>query len=206
MRAGSTEPARRIIVEPVRRPAVAPAEPAPAEPAEIAGEGPRVNDDDVPLLPGEVLGYRVWRLQDGAPHVLRDRPSRRADAWAPGVVEASCRHGHEAPRRAACAGCTRPTSCRNPYRDGVGEHNKAVYGAVVAWGAIDTTSTDFRAQYVRVVCLALLARPRAGTTSSRSARLARRHGVRCVELAELTAVARDYAGEIPRELRGLSPA
>jgi hypothetical protein len=29
MRAGSTEPARRIIVEPVRRPAVAPAEPAP---------------------------------------------------------------------------------------------------------------------------------------------------------------------------------
>ena len=30
MRAGSTEPARRIIVEPVRQPAVAPAEPAPA--------------------------------------------------------------------------------------------------------------------------------------------------------------------------------
>lgn len=32
MRAGSTEPARRIIVEPVRRPAVAPAEPAPSQP------------------------------------------------------------------------------------------------------------------------------------------------------------------------------
>lgn len=29
MRAGSTEPARRIVVEPVRRPAVAPAEPVP---------------------------------------------------------------------------------------------------------------------------------------------------------------------------------
>lgn len=29
MRAGSTEPARRIIVEPVRRPAVAPAEADP---------------------------------------------------------------------------------------------------------------------------------------------------------------------------------
>ncbi|MGI9099410.1 MAG: hypothetical protein ACR2H2_13145 [Solirubrobacteraceae bacterium] len=29
MRAGSVEPARRIVVEPIRRPAVAPAEPAP---------------------------------------------------------------------------------------------------------------------------------------------------------------------------------
>ncbi len=35
MRAGSTEPARRIIVEPVRRPAVAPAEPAPAPPDRV---------------------------------------------------------------------------------------------------------------------------------------------------------------------------
>jgi hypothetical protein len=33
MRAGSTEPARRIIVEPIRRPAVAPSVPAPPEPA-----------------------------------------------------------------------------------------------------------------------------------------------------------------------------
>ena len=30
MNAGSTEPARRIVVEPIRQPAVAPAEPAPA--------------------------------------------------------------------------------------------------------------------------------------------------------------------------------
>jgi hypothetical protein len=41
MNAGSTEPARRIIVEPLRRPAVAPAEPAPPpqpvkEPAKAA--------------------------------------------------------------------------------------------------------------------------------------------------------------------------
>ncbi len=35
MRAGSTEPARRIIVEPVRRPAVAPAEPAPSLPERV---------------------------------------------------------------------------------------------------------------------------------------------------------------------------
>ena len=33
MRAGSTEPARRIVGEPVRRPAVAPAEPAEPQPA-----------------------------------------------------------------------------------------------------------------------------------------------------------------------------
>jgi hypothetical protein len=36
MRAGSTEPARRIVVEPVRRPAVAPAQPAPPpQPAKV---------------------------------------------------------------------------------------------------------------------------------------------------------------------------
>jgi hypothetical protein len=40
MRAGSTEPARRIIVEPVRRPAVAPAEPAPSpQPAKAPSKG-----------------------------------------------------------------------------------------------------------------------------------------------------------------------
>ncbi len=40
MRAGSTEPARRIVVEPIRRPAIAPAEPAPAEPARVPEKVP----------------------------------------------------------------------------------------------------------------------------------------------------------------------
>jgi len=40
MRAGSTEPARRIIVEPIRRPEVAPAEPAPQQPARMPEKVP----------------------------------------------------------------------------------------------------------------------------------------------------------------------
>lgn len=39
MRAGSTEPARRIVVEPIRQPAVAPAEPTP-QPVKIPDKAP----------------------------------------------------------------------------------------------------------------------------------------------------------------------
>jgi hypothetical protein len=164
-----------------------------------------VTDDDVPLLPGEVLGYRVWRMHDGAlMSYVTVHPDART-AWAPGIVEARCRRGHEAPFPGCFCGLHASYVVPNPYRDGIGEDNTAVYGAVVAWGAIETTSTDFRAQFMRVVCLAHW-RAQSPSHAALIGAIARRHGVRCVELAELTAVARDYAGEIPRELRGLSTA
>jgi hypothetical protein len=40
MNAGSTEPARRIIVEPIRQPAVAPAEPARPQPTKAPEKVP----------------------------------------------------------------------------------------------------------------------------------------------------------------------
>lgn len=161
--------------------------------------------DDVPLLPGEVLGYRAWRMRDGElVSYVAVHPDART-VWAPGVVVASCLHGHDAPHNGCTCGLHACYEPPDPCLDGAFGANHAVYGAVVAWGAIDTTSTDFRAQYARIACLAFW-RMQTWHHSEQIRALARRHGVRCVELDELAAIAREYAGEIPPQLRGRSPA
>ena len=160
--------------------------------------------DDVPLLPGEVLGYRAWRMGDGElMSYVAVHPDAQT-AWAPGVVVARCRHGHEAPHTGCTCGLHACYEPPDPCRDGGFGRNHAVYGAVAAWGAIDTTSTDFRAQYARIVCLAFW-RMQTWHHTEQIRALARRHGVCCVELDELADVAREYASEIPPQLRGLSP-
>ena len=160
---------------------------------------------EVPLLPGEVLGYRVWRLGDsGLVSYVSVHPDAQT-VWAPGVVVAACRHGHEAPYAGCSCGLHASYVPPNPCRDGFGKHNTAVYGAVVAWGTIDTTSTDFRTQYARIVCLAFW-RMHTWDHTEQIRKLAQHFGVRCVELDELVDIARDYAREIPLQLRGLSPA
>lgn len=161
--------------------------------------------DDAPLLAGEVLGYRVWRMGD---EELVSYVALHPDgqtAWAPGIAQARCHHGHRAPYAGCTCGLHASYEPPDPCRDGGFGRNHAVYGAVVAWGAIDTTSTDFRAQYARIVCLAFW-RMQTWHHTELIRALARRHGVRCVELGELVGVAREYASEIPPQLRGLSPA
>jgi len=159
---------------------------------------------DVPLLPGEVLGYRAWRMgDDGLVSYVAIHPDART-AWTPGVVAAACRHDHQAPHPGCTCGLHACYEPPDPCRDGGFGRNHAVYGAVVAWGAIDTTSTDFRAQYARIVCLAFW-RMQTWHHTELIRELAGRHGVRCVELDELAGVAREYAGEIPAQLRGISP-
>jgi hypothetical protein len=161
---------------------------------------------DAPLLPAEVIGYRVWRLSaDGE---LASAVSVHPDArsvWMPGDVEARCRHGHEAPYPGCTCGLYARYAPPDPCVDGGFGSNEAVYGAVVAWGAIDTTSTDFRAQRARIVSLAFW-RMQTWHHTERVRALARRYGVPCVELDELTAVAGEFASEIPPQLRGLAPA
>jgi hypothetical protein len=159
---------------------------------------------DVPLLAGEVLGYRAWRLGDsGLVSYVAVHPDSHT-VWRPGVVVARCRHGHEAPHAGCSCGLHACYELPDPCRDGGFGANQAVYGAVVAWGAIDTTSTDFRAQYARIVCLAFW-RMQTWHHTEQIRSLARRHGVPCVELDDLVVVAREYADEIPAQLRGLSP-
>jgi hypothetical protein len=156
---------------------------------------------DVPFLAEEVLGYRAWRMSDGElMSYVAVHPDART-VWAPGVVVARCRHGHQAPCVGCACGLYACYESPDPFRDGGFGCNHAVYGAVVAWGAIDTTSTDFRAQYARIVCLAFWRMQTWHHTEVIRA-LARRYDVRCVELDELVDVAREYASEIPPQLRG----
>ena len=61
--------------------------------------------DDVPLLPAEVIGYRVWRIADDMR--LRSYVSVHPDAdtlWNPGEVTARCYRGHTAPSRHGSGG------------------------------------------------------------------------------------------------------
>lgn len=162
--------------------------------------------DDVALLPAEVIGYRVWRL-DGVggllPYVsVHDDPR---GIWAPGVVTARCERGHAAPALGCSCGLHGAYEPPDPCRDGGFGRNHAVYGAIVCWGDIDTTSTDFRAQYARVVCLAFW-RMQTWHHTELIRRTARAYGVACVELDELEAVAAEHGDVIPPALRGLAPA
>ncbi len=160
--------------------------------------------DDVPFLAGEVLGYRAWRMSDGELlSYVAVHPDART-AWAPGLVTARCRHGHEAPYAGCTCGLHAFYEPPDPCRDGGFGRNQAVYGAVAAWGAIDTTSTDFRAQHARIVCLSFW-RMQTWHHTEQIRALARRYGVPCVELDQLVDVAREYASEIPPQLRGRSP-
>ena len=162
--------------------------------------------DDVALLPAEVIGYRVWRLGDdlGLLPYVSVHPS--ADGvWTPGVVRASCERGHDAPGRGCSCGLHGAYEPPDPCRDGGFGLNHAVYGAIVCWGEIDTTTTDFRAQYAWVVCLAFW-RMQTWHHTELIRRTAHAYGVPCVELDELAAVAAEHGEVIPPQLRGLTPA
>lgn len=161
---------------------------------------------DVPLLPAEVIGYRVWRM--GSDGELRSYVSVHPDAgtvWTPGDVTARCREGHEAPGLGCSCGLHAAYEPPDPCRDGGFGRNHAVYGAIACWGAIDATSADFRAQHARIVCLAFW-RMQTWHHTELIRATARAYGVPCVELAQLADVAREHGDEIPAALRGITAA
>ncbi len=161
---------------------------------------------EAPLLPEAVIGYRVWRMGDDGgllPYVSVHAGAQAI--WTPGDVTAACDEGHEAPAAGCSCGLHAAYEPPDPLRDGGFGRNHAVYGAVSCWGEIDTTSTDFRAQHARIVCLAFW-RMQTWHHTELVRAIARSHAVPCVELDELAGVAREHGDEIPRALRGLAPA
>ncbi len=160
--------------------------------------------DDVPLLPAEVVGYRAWRMGDDG-ELLPYVSVHGGGVWAPGIVTARCEHAHDAPAVGCSCGLHAAYEPPDPCRDGGFGRNHAVYGAIVCWGEIDTSSTDFRAQYARVVSLAFW-RMQTWHQTELIRATARAYEVPCVELAQLAAVAGEYGEEIPQALRGLAPA
>lgn len=161
---------------------------------------------DAALLPAQVVGYRVWRIGDDGD--LRSYVAVHPDGatvWTPGDVTARCERGHEAPAIGCSCGLHAAYEPPDPCRDGGFGANQAVYGAIACWGEIDTTSTDFRAQHARIVCLAFW-RMQTWHHTELIRSSARAHGVPCVELDELAGMAHEHGDEIPRALRGLATA
>ncbi len=160
--------------------------------------------DEAPLLPAEVIGYRVWRIGDDCD--LRSYVATHPDeatVWAPGDVTATCARGHGAPASGCTCGLHAAYEPPDPCRDGGFARNHAVYGAIACWGEIHTTSTDFRAEHARIVCLAFW-RMQTWHHTELVRRCARAHRVPCVELDALAGMAHEHGDEIPRALRGLA--
>lgn len=107
-------------------------------------------------LGSAVIGFRLWRTEPASLDLLSAFPQgpfpQENVAWPVGDVTARCLAGedHAAPQ----AGCTCGLYALHsppeaPDREG------AVIGAVLAWGGIEVHAAGFRAQYARVLCLAL---------------------------------------------------
>jgi hypothetical protein len=162
---------------------------------------------DIPLLFTEVLGYRSWRLEDHKlkpivyPIILGDY-YKINNIWEPGVATALCKKEHEAPHNDCVCGLHAHYSV-NDMLEAWGVWRCCwVYGATISWGNIDTTSTDFRAQYSQIVCLSYC-RKQARKHIDEIISIAREYEVPCVDIRELSAVAEEFASVIPKSLRGI---
>lgn len=175
---------------------------------------------DAPDLIQPVIGYRGWnlthprRLPDGQEDEYRLISGGPAGAvWEPATNRAECkllemarlgRYGatddqlaagyHEAP----APNCACGFYGYNDLASGQG----GVTGAIAAWGRIEVHRHGFRAEYARVVALAL----HGGLAFDKDQRkaieaIAERYGVKAVPLIHLEAEAREHGIAVPEELR-----
>jgi hypothetical protein len=151
-----------------------------------------------PDLIHPVVGFRLWRLEDGAlwsPYA--------GERWSRGCQTARSRaasgreHAGPAPAHACTCGfyasyvpCPRLASACT---------DDLVGGAVVLWGRIELHATGLRAQYAMVVALAL---PFSRWAKRRRIlAVADALEVETVPARELAATASEHGAAIPRELR-----
>ena len=152
--------------------------------------------DRAPDLVAPVIGFRQWRLAaDGL------RSIGFEEMWRQPVVVARCLvggHPQETPPASHCScgiyawydPCPRTASA--PTRNHVA-------GAVVLWGAIELHRSGMRAQYSRIVALALpLSR---WAKHDRVVETARRFGIPAVRHRELGGLAAQHGAPVPTELR-----
>lgn len=163
-----------------------------------------------PWVPGRnnavCSGREVWPWPHGwtglAPPPLRDAPPHLGD---------QPRARHPAPAPDCKCGLYAMHSIRQELQRAGRVAEEEVLGAVVGWGAIEVHANGWRAQYAMVTALWSMAELGAGlplypTHSMCKARrqithdvrlLAKRYGVRAVDLEELQSVAESYGQPLP---------
>jgi glycine cleavage system H lipoate-binding protein len=138
------------------------------------------------------VGYRSWHLS--ARGELSSLTA--AGAWQPGVNRAACHRGLE--HQAPAAGCECGLYALHRHRDrqwmpsGV----NAIHGAVAAWGDLEVHDTGFRAEFARVVALALPERAKS-ELRRRAALAAALHEVPVVTPAKLRETSVEHGLELP---------
>jgi hypothetical protein len=155
---------------------------------------------EVPDLIAPVIGFRSWRLDDGlllSPHT--------AEWWPPGTqLEARClREAHLEVAPASCCDCGiyafyEAWSAAEWYATRPGD---SVPGAVLAWGRIEASHDGMRAQYARLLCLALppwAARSRKREIYAEATRM----GLQVTPLRNLARLAATAGHALPRQVRG----
>jgi DNA invertase Pin-like site-specific DNA recombinase len=149
-----------------------------------------------PDLIEPIIGFRHWRLVDGA---LRSMFS--TTPWAASEMIARCPLGDHDPAETPARGCSCgiyayydpcPRTASVMTRDLVG-------GAVVVWGRVEVHATGVRAEHSRIVALDLP--PTRGRKRHAVTQIAERLGVPVVAHRELQAVALSHGSPLPVALR-----
>ena len=149
-----------------------------------------------PDLIEPIIGFRHWRLVDGA---LRSMFS--TTPWAASEMIARCPLGDHDPAETPARGCTCgiyayydpcPRTASLMTRDLVG-------GAVVVWGRLEAHATGVRAEHARIVGLDLP--PTRGRKRRMVTQIAERLGVPLIAHRELEAVALAHGSPLPASLR-----
>src|SRR5262245_47544762 len=110
--------------------------------------------DSAPDLVHPLIGFRQWRLHGGVLHSMW-----ADDPWAEGLRRARCRAS--CAHRLGLADAPDP-SCgcgvhawHRPVPLGASATRDLVAGAVALWGAIEIHTMGMRAEFARIVALAL---------------------------------------------------
>jgi DNA invertase Pin-like site-specific DNA recombinase len=149
-----------------------------------------------PDLIEPIIGFRHWRLVDGA---LRSMFSRTP--WSASEMIARCPLGDHDPAETPARGCTCgiyayydpcPRTASLMTRDLVG-------GAVVVWGRLEVHATGVRAEHARIVGLDLP--PTRGRKRRVVTQIAERLGVPVIAHRELAAAALAHGSPLPVALR-----
>lgn len=152
--------------------------------------------DTAPDLVEYVVGFRQWRLDgDGL------RSLHRPDPWLSATLTARCPLGGHPATPAPSHECTCGIHAwyeRTPRLASAGTPD-LVCGAVVLWGRMELHEAGMRAQYARIVALALpLSR---GAKRRALVRAARRLAVPVVPYATVEALAAHEGAPVPDALK-----